>query len=150
MSQPILLVEDDENDVTFMKMAFKKAGVDLPMHVATHGQEALDYFQGRGRFAKREDFPLPCLVLLDLKLPFVMGLGLLRWIREQPELESTVVIILSASSDDQDVQTAYELGANAYLVKPADLEKLYLMAHAIKDFWLTYNRPVSNRAAVKP
>jgi CheY-like chemotaxis protein len=149
MSQPILLVEDDENDVTFMKMAFKKAGVDLPVHVAIHGQEALDYFQGTGKFAKREDFPLPCLVLLDLKLPFVMGLGVLKWIREQPELESTVVIILSASSENQDIQTAYQLGANAYLVKPADLEKLYLMAHAIKDFWLTHNRPVPVRAGAQ-
>ena len=150
MIRPILLVEDDENDVTFMKMAFKKAGVDLPVQVASHGREALDYFQGTGKFATREDFPLPCLVLLDLKLPYVMGLGVLKWIREQPALESTVVIILSASSDKQDVETAYQLGANAYLTKPADLEKLYLMVNAIKDFWLTHNRPVPVRAREQP
>ena len=142
MSRPILLVEDDENDVKFMKLAFKKAGVDHFVHVAAHGQEALDYFRGAGKFARREDFPLPCLVLLDLKLPYVMGLGVLKWIREQRELESTIVIILSASSDKRDVETAYQLGANAYLVKPAELEKLYLMAKAIKDFWLTHNQPM--------
>lgn len=145
MSRPILLVEDDENDVTFMKMAFKKVGVTDPVEVAAHGQEALDYLQGTGKFAKREDFPLPCLVLLDLKLPYVMGLGVLKWIREQPELESTVVIVLSASSENRDIETAYQLGANAYLVKPADLDKLYLMVKAIKDFWLTHNRGVTGR-----
>lgn len=145
MSRPILLVEDDENDVTFMKMAFKKVGVTDPVKVAAHGQEALDYLQGTGKFAKREDFPLPCLVLLDLKLPYVMGLGVLKWIREQPELESTVVIVLSASSENRDIETAYQLGANAYLVKPADLDKLYLMVKAIKDFWLTHNRGVTGR-----
>src|SRR5688572_20815806 len=120
MPRSILLVEDEENDVFFMQQAMKKAGVVNPVRVASDGQQAIDYFKGAGKFANREEFPLPCLVLLDLKLPYVMGLAVLKWIRQQPEI-TAIVLILSASKEEADITTAYHLGANGYLVKPPDM-----------------------------
>jgi Response regulators consisting of a CheY-like receiver domain and a winged-helix DNA-binding domain len=134
----ILQVEDDPNDVFLLKHAMKKAGLANPMQVASDGQEAIDYLSGAGKFADREQFPLPGLVLLDLKLPFVMGLDVLKWIREQPNTIS-VVIILTASAEEEDIATAYRLGANAFLTKPSEAGKLQEIVKAIKDFWLTHN-----------
>jgi CheY-like chemotaxis protein len=134
----ILQVEDDTNDVFLLKHAMKKAGMANPMQVASDGQEAMDYLKGVGKFADREQFPLPGLVLLDLKLPYVMGLDVLKWIRQRPET-APVVIILSASAEEEDIATAYALGANAFLTKPSEAGKLEGMVRAIKDFWLTHN-----------
>ena len=138
MNGPILLVDDDENDVFFMLDAFRKAGVDVPVYIAKDGQEASDYLSGRGPFGDREQFPLPCLVLLDLKLPFVMGLDVLRAIRQQLKL-TIIVIILSSSKEDADITAAYEIGANAYLVKPADISKLTELVQSLNLFWFKWN-----------
>jgi two-component system response regulator len=140
ITKPILLVEDDENDVFFFQRAASKAGIANPVQVARDGQEALDYLQGAGKFAERAKFPLPCLILLDLKLPFVMGLDVLKWIRQQPSL-APIVLILSSSRVEADVATAYRLGAQGYLVKPAETGKLCETVKAINDFWLTQNTP---------
>jgi len=134
----ILQVEDDPNDVFFLKHAMKKAGVANPIQVAKDGQEAIDYLQGAGKFADRGKFPFPCLVLLDLKLPYVMGLDVLKWIREQPGM-ALVVLLLTASGEEADIAAAYHLGANGFLVKPSEASKLQDIAKAIKDFWLTHN-----------
>src|SRR6476660_2003053 len=106
MMKTILQVEDDPNDVFFFQRSMKKAGVPNPTQVAQDGQEAIDYLQGAGKFADREQFPLPCLVLLDLKLPHVMGLDVLRWIRGQPGM-APAVVMLTASGEDADVAAAY-------------------------------------------
>jgi two-component system response regulator len=134
----ILQVEDDLNDVIFLKHAFKKAEVANPLRVVNDGREAIDYLKGAGRFADREQFPLPGLVLLDLKLPRVMGMEVLKWIRQESGL-SLVVVLLTASAEEADIAAAYRLGANSYLVKPSEATKLVEMAKAIKDFWLTFN-----------
>jgi len=131
-------VEDDPNDVFFLQHAMKKAGVANPIQVAIDGQQAIDYLKGAGKFADRELFPLPCLVLLDLKLPHVMGLEVLKWIRSQP-LEHLVVIILSASGEAVDIATAYRLGVNAFLTKPSEASELESLVIAIRDFWLMRN-----------
>jgi two-component system response regulator len=138
MTNTILQVEDDANDVFLFRHAMKKAGVTNPLQVATDGQEAIDYLSGTGKFEDREQFPLPDLVLLDLKLPGGMGLDVLRWIRKQPGM-APVIVILSASAEDEDIATAYLLGANAFLTKPSEASKLESMVRAIKDFWLTHN-----------
>jgi CheY-like chemotaxis protein len=137
----ILVVEDDENDLVFIKMAMKKAGITNPIQIAMHGQEALDYFEGAGKFTNRAKFPLPYLMLLDLKLPYVMGLDVLTWIRDQPQFKSTIVIVLTSSRHERDIRMAYQLGANAFLVKPSDLKGLENMMITLKDFWLTQNTP---------
>jgi CheY-like chemotaxis protein len=134
----ILQVEDDPNDVFLLKHALRKAGVPNPIQVVNDGQAAIDYLKGAGKFADRETFPFPCLVLLDLKLPLVMGLDVLKWIR-QPSQPPVVVIVLSASAEEPDIATAYRLGANAFLTKPSKASQLEDMVKAIRDFWLTHN-----------
>ena len=140
---PILLVEDEKNDVFFFRRALQKEGALNPVHVANDGQEAIDYLQGAGKFADRARFPLPGLILLDLKLPFVMGLDVLKWIRQQPAL-AAIVVIFSSSQEEEDIAAAYRLGANAYLVKPAEVNKLSDMVRAINQFWLMQNTPPPN------
>ena len=140
MKKTILQVEDDPNDVFLFEHALRKVGVTNSIQVASDGQQAIDYLAGVGKYADRKAHPLPCLVLLDLKLPHVLGLDVLKWIREQPGA-ATVVLIMSASPDEADVAAAYRLGANGYLVKPSEASKRQDMARAIKDFWLAQNTP---------
>jgi CheY-like chemotaxis protein len=134
----ILQVEDDPNDVLFLQHAMNKAGVANPIHTVGDGQEAIDYLKGTGKFANRAQFPLPSLVLLDLKLPYVMGLDVLKWIRQQP-WQAMVVVMLTASAEEADITAAYRLGANGFLTKPSEASKLDDIAKAIRDFWLTHN-----------
>lgn len=136
--KPILQVDDDPNDVFLLQHAMTKAGVANPIQVATDGRMAIEYLNGTGKFGDRAKFPLPCLVLLDLKLPYVMGLNVLKWIRQQPGAP-LVVVMLTASGEDADIETAYRLGANAFLTKPSKATKLEEMARALKDFWITHN-----------
>jgi two-component system response regulator len=134
----ILQVEDDPNDVLFLQRAMKKAGLTNPIQIASDGQEAIDYLQGTGKFADRGKFPFPSLVLLDLRLPYVMGLDVLRWIRQQP-WAALPVIMLTASGEEADIVASYRLGANAFLRKPPEASQLVDMVKAIGDFWLTHN-----------
>jgi CheY-like chemotaxis protein len=136
--KPILQVEDDANDVILLEHAMKSAGVTNPVQVVSDGRQAIDYLQGAGKFGDREQYPMPCLVLLDLKLPYVMGLDVLKWIRQQIGTE-LVVVMLTASAEEADIRTAYSWGANAFLTKPSEASKLDDMLRALKDFWLTYN-----------
>lgn len=136
--KPILQVEDDPNDVILLYHALKNAGVENFVQVASDGREAIDYLQGAGKYGDREQFPLPCLVLLDLKLPYVMGLDVLKWIRQQMGME-LVVVMLTASAEEADIKTAYRLGANAFLTKPSEASKFEDMLKALNDFWLTHN-----------
>lgn len=120
----ILLAEDDENDVFFMRRSLRKAALDLPLHVVTNGQEAVDYLGGVGKFNDRGHYPLPSVILLDLKMPFLTGFEVLAWIRAQCSLKSIPVIILTSSSEERDRQKAEQLGAKAYFVKPPTPEML--------------------------
>src|SRR5213594_4107373 len=139
MKKVILHVEDDENDVVLIQHAMEKAGAESSIQVASDGKQAIDYLKGEGKFSNRDQFPLPCLVLLDLKLPFVPGLEVLKWMRQEAQLPIPV-IILTSSENEADIATAYRLGANAYMVKPNEVGKLVDVAKAIKDCWLTFNR----------
>ena len=143
----ILHVEDRPDDVFLLKYAFKTAEIKNPVQVAEDGQLAIDYLAGKGPFADREKYPLPLVTLLDLQLPQKMGLEVLEWIRQQPALKTTIVIILSSSVYEGDLRRAYELGANAFLVKPSSTQTLADMCSALKHFWLVHNRPPANGAA---
>jgi CheY-like chemotaxis protein len=138
---PILHVEDREEDVFLLRYAFKRAEIKIPVQVAADGQKAIDYLAGTGEFADRAQFAMPCLVLLDLQLPYKTGLEVLEWIRQQPSLKSLIVIILSSSVHEGDVRRAYDLGANAFLVKPSSADTLTDMCQALKHFWLVHNLP---------
>jgi CheY-like chemotaxis protein len=146
-SDTILHVEDRPDDVFLLKYAFKSAEIKNPVHVTEDGQRAIDYLIGKGQFADREKYPLPLLTLLDLQLPQKPGLEVLEWIRQQPALKSMIVIILSSSVYEGDLRRAYELGANAFLVKPSSTQTLADMCRALKHFWLVHNHPPANRAA---
>ncbi len=137
----ILLVEDDPNSVTLFKYAWQKAKITNPLQVARDGVEALEYIEGAGPYADRLKYPVPALVLLDLRMPRATGFEVLQRIRELPGRERLLVIVFTASTSEEDVSQAYALGANAYLVKPSQLDDLVKIAASIKDFWLTYNRP---------
>jgi CheY-like chemotaxis protein len=135
----ILQVEDDDNDVFLLKRVFDQAGISSPLHVVRDGQLAIDYLSGAGGFADRQTHPLPCLVLLDLKLPRKNGLEVLEWIRHQPRLKSLVVVLFSSSALPQEVERAYELGVNSYIQKSSDSNQLREIAQLLKGWWLCYN-----------
>jgi CheY-like chemotaxis protein len=140
MNKPtILLVEDDENDVIFMRHAWEKAAVANRLQVVPDGQKAVDYLDGSGEYADRAAYPLPCLVLLDLNLPYRHGFEVIQWIRKRPEFKTLVVIVFTASPVDVDARKAYELGANGYVIKPPSPDKLREFLSALKLFWLDWN-----------
>ncbi len=141
MNKPILLVEDEENDVLFMRMVVERIGLKNPLSVARDGREALDYLRGEGPYADRQRYPLPGLMLLDLRLPYVPGLAILEWLRQQPAFAQLPVLVLSSSDQDADVEAAYRLGANAYLVKPPLVSDLERRVRLIKRYWLDTEGP---------
>jgi CheY-like chemotaxis protein len=150
--KPILQVDYDPNDAFFLQHAMRKAGIPNPLRVATNGREAIDYLQGAGQFGDRTKYPFPCLVLMDLRLPCVMGLDVLRWIRQQLGT-GLMVIVLTASRSEADIAEAYRLGANGFLAKPSEASKFEEMVKAIRDFWLNYNtlpKQSSPVSAVEP
>src|SRR5947207_8557869 len=114
----ILLVEDDPNDVFFMARAMAKTGVNLPMHIAQNGEEAIRYLAGDGKYADRRAYPIPCCVFLDLKMPFLSGFEVLEWVRAQPAFSDLPVIVLTSSNEERDRERAFQLGAKGYLIKP--------------------------------
>lgn len=115
----ILLVDDSENDLMLMRMAFKKAAFNYPLQEVHHGQEAIDYLKGEGVYTERDKFPLPAVMLLDLNMPMKDGFAVLDWVRTQPALKRMSIIILTASMHMKDVERAFDLGAHSFLVKPA-------------------------------
>ena len=132
-SETILLVEDNDDDVFALRRALKKAGVANPLHVATDGQQAIDYLTRSMETAKQDKTPMPFLVLLDLKLPYRDGFEVLEWIKRQASLAQVVVVMLTGSDERRDHQRAYALGARSYLVKPAlaeDIRRLLESLHS--------------------
>ena len=146
-TQTILLVEDEENDVVFMEMALERAGLASSFQVAEDGQEAIDYLNGNGAFGDRTRFPLPALLFLDLKLPKVMGMDVLKWIRDQAALDTMVVIMLTSSQQRSDIEKACALGANSYVVKPSNPLGLEEVVDLVKRYWLKLNHPTATMAA---
>jgi CheY-like chemotaxis protein len=132
----ILLAEDEEDYVLLIRRAFSKANIPNPLHVVWNGQEAIAYLKGEGKYANRDEYPLPDLLLLDLKMPRVNGFEVLKWIREQPGLAPLRVLVLTSSDQIRDVNEAYKLGANSFLVKPLDFQDFTQLSRLIQDFWL--------------
>lgn len=132
----LLLVEDNEDDIFFMRRAIAAAGVDLPLQVAETGQAAIDYLSGMNGFSDRSRYPLPFLLFLDLKLPQKSGLEVLEFIRSRSELRALLVLILTSSREDSDVQRAYTLGANSFLVKPPNGAQLNELMKLVRAYWL--------------
>jgi CheY-like chemotaxis protein len=143
MSAPqftILHVEDDPNDVLLVQRALKKASAPFNILSVSDGDRALSYLAGAQEFGNREEYPFPHLVLLDLKMPRKSGLEVLEWIREQPTLKRLLVVVFTSSKHDQDINRAYDLGANSYLVKPVGFEELVTTMKQIYNYWGTLNQ----------
>ena len=145
LSEVILLVEDNDDDVFLMRRALKEADIRSPLKLASHGDEAIAYLSGLGPFADRVTYPLPRIVFLDLKLPYKSGHEVIAWIRAQERFAQMIVIVLTSSQEAVDLKRAYQLGANSYVVKPPTAEQLVELAQAFKQWWL-----LQNRVAVPP
>lgn len=139
INAPILYAEDDENDAFLLNRAFTRAEIINPLVIVSNGNAAIEYLSGRGSYAQRDENPLPCLVLLDLKMPGKSGLEVLEWIQKEPTLSTLPTLMLTSSSQEKDVRQAYLLGANGYLLKPSKPDGMLSLAKALKDFWLSKN-----------
>jgi CheY-like chemotaxis protein len=144
----ILLVEDRDDDVFLVKRALAQANVRNPFFIVRDGEEAVEYLEGLGKYRHREEYPLPDIILLDLKMPKMDGFEVLRYVRSKPEFKALRIIALTSSEDLQDVNQAYELGANSFLVKPLEFENYAAMLRTLASFWLHHSRaPVVERIA---
>lgn len=132
----ILVAEDDPNDVFFLRRAFQKAEVKCQILDVPNGQEAIYYLQGKPPYNDRTNYPLPQLLLLDLKMPLMSGFDVLEWLQGQLELAELPALILSSSAHEEDVTGARRLGARDYHVKPSDLTQLTQLAHELQAKWL--------------
>jgi two-component system, response regulator len=141
MRKVILLVEDNASDEKLALLAFKKSGVPNEIVVVRDGADALDYLFATGKYAERDASVLPSFMLLDLKLPRVDGLEVLRRARADERTKLLPIVILTASNEEEDILTCYSLGANAYVRKPVDFTVFVDAARTIGLFWLTLNEP---------
>jgi CheY-like chemotaxis protein len=129
--RPILLIEDNPIDIDLTKRAFKKKNFINPIEIARDGEEALAYIE---KWSSGE--PLPLIILLDLKLPRIDGLEVLRQLKAHDEFRMLPVVVLTSSSEDRDIKTAYAYGANSYIVKPVDFGKFLQVASEIEIYWI--------------
>jgi len=136
----ILLVEDEPNDVFLIDRAFRKCNFQQPLQVVNDGEQALAYLGGTKEYADRHKYPVPSLLLLDLKLPRRSGLEVLAWLRNREDsLKRLPVVVLTSSKQSSDVNRAYELGANSYLVKPVAFDGLLELIKALNSYWARFN-----------
>jgi CheY-like chemotaxis protein len=137
---PVVLVDDNPDDVLLMQRAFKATSISAPLVVITSGASAIEYLSGQGPYADRTTHPLPLLMLLDLKMPRVSGFDVLAWVRTQPALKRLPVVVLTSSSQEEDVNRAYDLGVNSYIVKPSGVREIAVVAEQIEAYWLRLNQ----------
>jgi two-component system response regulator len=141
----VLLIEDNHSDEKLTLRAFKKANIANEVDVVRDGAEALEYLLATGRYAGRDARALPTVTLLDLNLPFISGLEVLRRIRAEERTKHLPVVILTSSKEDKDIARGYESGANAYVRKPVDFLEFVHAAQTLGLFWLLLNEPAPTR-----
>jgi CheY-like chemotaxis protein len=139
-TQTILLVEDNPVDILLMQRAFRnETFANTSLQIVRDGDAAVFYLNGDGEYSDRDRYPLPAIILLDLKLPRRSGHEVLVWLRQQPELKRLPVVMLTSSRQTPDVKRAYDLGVNSYLVKPVGFASLLEMMRSFKEYWLNYS-----------
>lgn len=136
----LLVVEDNEDDILFIERAFEEANLRNPLQILRDGDSAVDYLSGVGEYADRDRYPLPPLILLDIRLPRRSGLEVLTWIKQQPRLRRLPVVMLTTSRENADINRAYDLGANSYLLKPVEPDDLREMVKTLNLYWLILNQ----------
>ena len=136
----ILQVEDDENDMLLMQYALRNAGVATPLSWVADGQAAIDYLSGVGAYGDRGRYPMPNLVLLDIKLPRRSGMEVLHWIRQRTEYRRIVIVMFTASAYQAEIDEAYAVGANSFVTKPAGADELTALIRLLHTYWFTMNQ----------
>ena len=136
----ILLVEDNDDDVILIRRALQKGGVTAPVTVVRDGQQAVDYLAGNGLYTDTALFPLPFVMLLDLKLPRKSGLEVLEWVRSHATLGTLPIVVFTTSTLETDLRAAYGLGANSYLKKPGTVAETTELLRAVGSYWLQHNQ----------
>ena len=131
----VLVAEDNPDDALLLRRALEKAGIRARLKIVADGEEMLLYLQGRGAFANRVNYPMPSLIILDLKMPRKSGLEVLEWIGQNMHLAVVPTIVLSASNLEADVRAAYNLGANTYFVKPTTFDELVETMRMVEVYW---------------
>ena len=147
--QFILLAEDNPDDALLIQRAFQKAGPAYMVKVVPDGSDAIEYLSGRGEYSDREKFPLPFLLLLDLKMPRTDGFEVLQWVRSDRDLKRLLVVVLTSSDLQEDVDRAYELGANSYLVKPVVFDEMVHLLKRFEVYWAEINRTPTTPGILK-
>jgi CheY-like chemotaxis protein len=133
---PILLAEDDRNDIALMRRAFVEAAIPNPLIVVRNGREVVEYLAGKDAYGDREKYPLPGLMLLDLKMPWMDGFDVLSWLRRQPAFDGLPVVLLTSSKLQPDVVESRLMGVYDYRVKPHDFEELVNLLTDVRKCWL--------------
>jgi two-component system response regulator len=141
----ILLVEDNDDDAELANMAFRKAKIANPVQRARDGVEALDYLLGRGAYTERDVSDTPAVVLLDLNLPKLGGLEVLKAVRGDERTRHLPIVVLTSSSEERDIMGAYELNANSYVTKPVDFDEFVAAANQLGRYWLGLNVPAISK-----
>lgn len=136
---PILLIEDSQNDILLIQRAFRKANITIPLSIVNDGDAAVAYLSGAEPYSDRAQHPLPILILLDLKLPRRSGAEVLQWLKQQPILKRIPVVVLTASKESLDLNQVYDMGVNAYMVKPVMFDDLVRIVDALNLHWLILN-----------
>jgi CheY-like chemotaxis protein len=131
-SQPILIAENNEDDIILIQALLQKANLSVPVHVVTNGEQAISYLSATGEYADRDKYPLPQLVLLDIKMPRTDGFEVLEWIRRQRGFDDLRVVMLTGIEDVRYVNRAYRLGAISFLLKPIELTELLYLTSVLK------------------
>ena len=147
-NKPILIAEDDDNDLVFLLMAIKEVCLDHPVITVRNGAEAIDYLAGEGAYCDRAHCPFPLLLLLDIKMPMRDGFDVLAWCQRIARPEDLPIIVLSGSDLPQDIEAARSLGAAAYRVKSSDYRSTVELARELRDVWLA--SPVADHPGISP
>jgi CheY-like chemotaxis protein len=150
-THPVVLVaEDNENDLFMLQRAFIQIGFNTPVQYVRDGEQTIAYLAGREHFANREEYPLPCLLLLDLKMPRKNGFDVLAWIREQPMLANLRTVVLTTSDDISEINRAYQLGASSFLTKPLNFNEFKDTIQAVYNYWTSLNKPPTTQRPERP
>ena len=145
----ILVAEDNPDDALLLRRALEKAGIRSDIKIVSDGEELLLYLQGRGAYANRENSPMPSLIILDLKMPRKGGLEVLEWMNENRDLAVVPTLVLSASNLEDDVRSAYHLGANTFFLKPSTFDELVETMKMVESYWKKALKVRPDERAVK-
>lgn len=137
----ILVAEDNEDYAVILQTAMKSIGWTNPIRIVPDGKEVIKYLSGDGKYSDRETWPFPSVMFVDIKMPLADGFDVLRWVRSHPDCSVLPTMMLSSSDDERDVRLAYELGANGYFVKPAEVVDLKAMLKSAYEFWAWCTKP---------